>query len=433
MNLTVLEKQFYHWTLNNPNLLSKIKKGFYSMEEYEVLTTLSLDFFNKFNTPPSRDQIEEIIKVKGIEFSNSKLDAIYEIDMSQYEKDWLEQQTHSWIEWNTFDKSIHELINYVKTVAVTTENVHDVVEKGKRLIADRNNLTFDFDEGLDFFNPSHHKQRILTGMSTGYQFMDNLLGGGWSPKTLHVVMGPPKSGKTWWLVNLYANAVQSGHNSAYISLEVEDKKLMRRVGSNLLSIPYSKYVELSQNESYIKESIQDFCNTNLKVGTAVVKEYPASSATVPEIEAYLRKIEENRGKKFFTVFIDYINIVSNYRNANSENTYMKIKQLSEDLRAMAQRNEWCIITATQTNRGAMDASDISVTDTAESAGLLHTVDSMWAIIQDQLMAEQSEYYLKALLLRDENGKGNKQKFEVDRNYGRIVQAKDLAIDGNNFF
>ena len=42
-----------------------------------------------------------------------------------------------------------------------------------------------------------------------------------------------------------------------------------------------------------------------------------------------------KGVKLKTIIIDYINILSNYRNPNTENTYMKIKQIAEDLRAMA--------------------------------------------------------------------------------------------------
>ncbi len=430
MNLTLLEKYFYHWTLQNPSLLPKIKKGFYSSNEYEVLTKLSDEFFNKYTSVPTKEQIDEIIKLRSIDLNRDKLDAIYDVDLTQYEHGWLQQQTQSWIEWKTFDHSIMELLNFVKTVKVNTDNVHDVVEQGKRLILDRNNITFDFQEGLDFFNPEHHKQRIITGQSTGYQFLDNCLGGGWSPKQLVVLIGAPKKGKTWWMVNLYGNAILNGINAAYISLEVEDRKLLKRVGSNLLRIPYNKYTDLSQDENFMKEKLKNFSSEHLKVGKSAIKEYPASCATVTDIENYVRKMEEIKGEKFFLVFVDYINIISNWRNPNSENTYMKIKQLSEDLRAMAQRNEWCVVTATQTNRGAMDSSDMFVSDVAESAGLLHTVDAMFGIIQDEMMAQSKEYYLKALLLRDETGIGNKQKFNVHHEYGMIVQSKDSEIDSN---
>ena len=35
------------------------------------------------------------------------------------------------------------------------------------------------------------------------------------------------------------------------------------------------------------------------------------------------------------VYIDYLNLMKNWRNPNSENTYLKVKQLAEDVKAVA--------------------------------------------------------------------------------------------------
>jgi len=430
MNQTLLEKHFFHWSLKNPQLLDKIKKGFYTSNEYDVLSDLGLRFFNKYGATPSKDQYTDILKVKGLDkdITESKVDAIFDVDLGQYETDWIKEQTEAWVEWKTFDSSLFELMNMIKTTKVTTENVHDLVEKSKRILLDRNNLSFDFQSGLDIFNPAAHKQRILTGFSTGYSFIDQGLGGGWSPKTLHCFVGAPKAGKSWWLSNIFSNGIQNGYNCAYVSCEVEDTKLLKRIGSNLYRIPYSQYTDLSQDESYMKGKISDFKAAVLKPGFGDVKEFGASTATVLDIENYLKKMQEINKREYFLVCIDYINILSNWRNPNTENTYMKIKQISEDLRAMAQRNNWCIVTATQTNRSAMNSSDMQLQDIAESAGLLHTVDSLWGLIRDEMMTMNKEYYLKALLLREEGGMGTKQRFEVNYDYGLITQSKDAMID-----
>ena len=41
---------------------------------------------------------------------------------------------------------------------------------------------------------------------------------------------------------------------------------------------------------------------------------------------------EERKIKLGCIVIDYINILSNFRNPNFENTYLKIKQIAEDLK-----------------------------------------------------------------------------------------------------
>jgi replicative DNA helicase len=163
----------------------------------------------------------------------------------------------------------------------------------------------------------------------------------------------------------------------------------------------------------------------LPPGKLYVKEFPTSQATVLDVESYLKTLEETTGNKLKVIVIDYINILANYRNPNSENTYLKIKQIAEDLRAMAVRNDWLIITATQINRSAWDSSEVTMQNIAESAGLAHTADMMYAIIQDSEMHAKREYFLKILKIRDGEGKGTKCRFEIDYEYMRLTETQDV--------
>jgi hypothetical protein len=113
--------------------------------------------------------------------------------------------------------------------------------------------------------------------------------------------------------------------------------------------------------------------------------------------------------------------MKNWRNPNSENTYMKIKQIAEDLRGMAVRNEWAIITGTQTKQGDFDASDLTINSAAESSGLVATVDGMFGIIQDPIMYSNGEYKLKLLANREDGYKNSYKIFNVDYKYMRIIE------------
>jgi len=100
---------------------------------------------------------------------------------------------------------------------------------------------------------------------------------------------------------------------------------------------------------------------------------------------------------------------------------MKIKQIAEDLRAMAMRNDWIVITASQVNRSAFDSTDINMTSVSESAALIHTVDVMFGIIQDPIMYSQNEYILKLIANRDDGYKNTKRKFKVNYDYMKITE------------
>lgn len=240
------------------------------------------------------------------------------------------------------------------------------------------------------------------------------------------------SHNTLWLGNIAAQAIRASSNVAVITLELNDRKYMKRIGSNLLGIKMSEYNQMTEDPELIKKKIRNLAFDNLsEPGQLYVKEFGTSQASVIDVEKWLRKVEEVKGIKFKIIVIDYINIMKNWRNPNTENTYMKIKQIAEDLRAMGQRNGWSIITATQTKQSEFDATDLSMNSASESSGLVATVDGMFGIIQDPLMYSNNEYKLKVLANRDEGYKNSYKKFIVDYNYMRISEDPNSQIMNEN--
>jgi replicative DNA helicase len=237
-----------------------------------------------------------------------------------------------------------------------------------------------------------------------------------------------KIGKSIWLANVAANSVKLGYNTAVLSLEMRDRKLIKRLGANLLGINMKEYNKMAEDKVLMKQKIGNMGYESLQVpGKLYVKEFPTSSAGVPDIERYLLKMEELKGIKFKVIVLDYINILKNWRNANSENTYMKIKQIAEDARAMAMRNNWAIVTATQINRSGFGSTDLSANNISESAALGHTVDAMFGIIQDEMMHANREYILKLIANRDDGYKNARQKFLINYDLMRITQDMDSQM------
>ena len=110
-----------------------------------------------------------------------------------------------------------------------------------------------------------------------------------------------------------------------------------------------------------------------------------------------------------------------------DKVYLKIKQLAEDLRAMSKRLDIAIITATQVNRDAIDASDASMKDTSESTGLLHTVDGLFGIVQNPMLKSQGKYKIKTLKNRDGGYVGTSILFDIQYNLMRITQDPNSEI------
>jgi KaiC/GvpD/RAD55 family RecA-like ATPase len=387
-------------------------------------------FWKKYQQIPSKIQVRESAKLLKIEdkITDTLLDSMWSINLDDYDQDWLQQNVESWVEWKTLEKSAVDSINYIRSTEVTPDNIKDVINTYKSIVVDRNKVDFSFDMGLNFRDPDSHKQPSNLTFSSGYDYIDFCLGGGFSAKGLYVFLGQPKVGKTLWLGNIATQAIRASNNVAIITLELNDRKYMKRLGSNLLGIRMSEYKDSAENDALIKKKVTNLAFENLRTpGELVVKEFPTSQASAIDVENWLTKVEQIMGMKFKIVIIDYINIMKNWRNPNSENTYMKIKQIAEDLRAAAQRNQWAIVTATQTKQSEFDATDLSMNSASESSGLVATVDGMFGIIQDPMMYTNNEYKLKLLANRDEGYKNSYKKFIVDYNYMRISEDPNSQI------
>jgi archaellum biogenesis ATPase FlaH len=424
MDLSHSENIILRYVLKHAIYVESCKAEYFKNTGFQEMFKLANKFWDKYNDCPTSDQLKEGVKLEGLDskISNGEIDAVYSVDLEKYQDDWLRETTELFIEYKNLVSSAADGVKYIQTTPVTSENIKEVISKFKNIVVERNNLDFTFDQGLDFFHPDSHKQLTYNRFSSGFPFIDTVLGGGFNAKSLYVFMGMPKVGKSLWLGNLAAQAVKSGHNVAVISLEMGDRKYVKRLGANLLGIPVNDYGNQAEDNSKIKKKIGSLTYDNLRVpGKLFVKEFPTSQASSMDVERYLKKVEEFNGIKFKVVVIDYINIMKNWRNPNSENTYMKIKQIAEDIRGVAMANEWAIITATQTKQSDFDSTDLSINSAAESSGLVATVDGLFGIIQDPMMYANREYKLKLIANRDDGYKNAYKMFNVDYTYMRIVE------------
>lgn len=425
-----LENVWFCSIISDPIYVESAKPSFFKDVRYQESFKIVKSFWKKYSEIPTSKQVREVVKLLKLEdkVPYNQVETIFGYDLKDFDPVWLRENTEAWIEWKNLEQSAIDSITYIKSTEVTPDNIKDVVNTFKTIVVERNNLDFSFDLGLDFNDPEAHKQPRSSTFSSGYDFIDIALGGGFSAKSLYVFLGQPKVGKTLWMGNIAAQAIRSSNNVAVITLELNDRKYMKRIGANLLGIRMSDYNDSAEDMELIKKKIRNLTFDNLATpGQLYVKEFGTSQASVLDVEKWLRKVEEVKGIKFRIIVIDYINIMKNWRNPNSENTYMKIKQIAEDLRAMGQRNGWAIVTATQTKQSEFDATDLSMNSASESSGLVATVDGMFGIIQDPLMYTNNEYKLKVLANRDEGYKNAYKKFLVDYNYMRIMEDPNSQI------
>jgi len=428
LDIVEFEKVFYLYTLENPKYFKSIKPEFFDNDDLGLLFKVSKVFHERFNEAPSKDQIKLLTKQKQFKdkITESLVDLIFDQNMKSYDDEWVNETTEAWILWKNLDKTIIDTIEYVKTVKVTPQNIKEIVSKTKGLFVERNSIVFDESLGLNFFDPVSHKIASENKITSSHKWVDMRSSGGYSLKTLIVYAGEQNIGKSIWLANDAVKYIKDGHDVAFISAEMAEGDVIQRIGANMLNVPMSKYEKFAKDPKKLQKKLASLSGSIIPPGNLYVKEFPTSQATVNDLESYLKSLEDSKGIKLKVIIVDYINILSNQRNPNTENTYMKIKQIAEDLRAMAQRNEWIVITGTQINRSGYDSSEINMGNIAESAGLSHTADMMYGIIQDSSMHLNNEYWLKILKIRKGSGKNSKCRYTINYDYMRLEETDEIV-------
>ena len=434
-NNTFIQNVYYHYILSEPSLVTRFEPDFFSAKPVQYAFKLAKDYAVKYHQAPTVDQLKQLVIENNMQdvLQDDVIDVLYAQRqmLSQYTDEWLYDETTNWAILENVKKSIVDAAAYLKLNQDEMEsgNAKQIVEHIKTMFNRSCVLEFsdDLETGSDFWDAESHKQKKLIRSSLGYDFIDFCLNGGGFPGALICFAGAPKTGKSLWLQNICVKSVEKGENNAYITLELPEEMVISRMGANMFSIPSLEYEKYTKDTIEFKEKMTRYRKSKLvKPGALIVKDFPTSTLSVIELESYLLAKEEELSTeghpfKFKNIFIDYLNIMKNYRNPNSENTYMKIKQIAEDLRAMGKKNGWCIITATQTNRSQFDTNDINASQISESAGLGATVDAMFGIIADALMLAQGKYYLKCIYDRVSPQANKKKLFDCNFNFLRISE------------
>jgi hypothetical protein len=193
------EKTFFNFSLLKPKYLSKIGKGYYTSKEIDALSSLANLFYVKFKETPSAEQMKLLIDhskaAKQLDISKDLVTAIYDVNLKEIDAEWLEKTAEAWIKWRTFDTTLLDTMEYVQTNKVTPDNVDTIINKVKTLINERNNLNFNTDLGLDFFDPTCHDQLQEDKITSGYDVIDAVTYGGYDKQSLIVYAGEQNIGK----------------------------------------------------------------------------------------------------------------------------------------------------------------------------------------------------------------------------------------------
>jgi len=106
-----------------------------------------------------------------------------------------------------------------------------------------------------------------------------------------------------------------------------------------------------------------------------------------------------------------------------------VKAIAEELRAIAQKHNIVMISATQTNREGISGEEVDLSKVSESAGLPQTTDFFAGIFQSEEQREQRMAILKVLKTRYASNTNQKIALGVNYDLMRFYELEHIDEDG----
>lgn len=412
-------------------VLPFLKDEYFTDRNERLIFSEIKQFIDKYNSNPTYESL--VIQLNGKNISEdeyrSTMEIINDIHSTKDETcklDWLIDKSEDFCK----NQAIYN--GLLESIAIA-DGKNTTKEKGAipQILTDALSVGFDTNVGHDFlenyvdrFEYYHRKEEKIP---FDLQFFNKVTNGGFSKKTLNVFLAPPHSGKTLLMCHMTAAYLLQGKNVLYITLEMAEEEIAKRIDSNLLNVSIEDLMNLDRTSFEKKVGrLKEKCT-----GKLIIKEYPTGVGSANHFRSLLNELNLKVNFIPEVVIIDYLNICSSSRikSNGSVNSYYLIKSISEEIRGLSQEFNIPIITATQTNKGGVNNSDLDMASVSESFALNATCDSMFGIINTEEMRNLNQILIKQIKnrYRDLN-RDNKFIIGVDTLKMRLYDVEMSAQD-----
>ena len=242
------------------------------------------------------------------------------------------------------------------------EEISCVINEAIKLGSDNN---FGYDYKIDFERRFEKKQR--NAVTTGWTEIDALARGGLGRGELGVVIAPTGAGKSMVLVHLGTQAVKAGKTVVHYTLELQDTIIASRYDSCLTGVSLN---DLHDFKDHIAEKVADV------EGELIVKEYPTKSASVSTLRNHLERLRRS-DKNADMIIVDYGDLLRPKKTYKERRT--ELETIYEELRGLAQEFDCPIWTASQTNRGGLNAEVITMESISEAFNKCFVADFIFTV------------------------------------------------------
>lgn len=189
-----------------------------------------------------------------------------------------------------------------------------------------------FEAAVDMLNNLETKQ--LTGVPTGFAYLDGAMGG-FQPTDLVIVAAESSQGKTSLALNMTQTAIDHDHGVAFISLEMSNRQLIKRMICAKTAVPFKK---LKENIALIQQAGSEYKNQPLYIADI-------TNNSIDHISGLIRNAYIRYGIKI--AVIDYLQLLGDRTQRSRE---QEVGKVTRALKNLAKELKITVIALSQLSR-----------------------------------------------------------------------------------
>lgn len=420
------------------SVLPHLKREYFIDAADERLFNYIKFFGDKYNKRPDASVLKILL-----EKDNGLNDGIFtsletQIDLLDTKRPQLDQTAFMIEETEGFCKQ-QALYNALSNALAIKSNAELPIDKRNKklpdvgmipeLMRDALGVCFDTSVGHNYmsdwetrYNSYHDKAAKIP---FDIDILNRVTKGGAEYKTLNILLAGSNAGKSLGLCHLVAGYLNQGMNVLYISMEMSEEAIGKRIDANLLNVSMDD-LDAIPKEMFGKKIAK---LREKVVGNLYFKQFPTGAAHVGHFRTLLQELRTKQNFVPQIIIIDYLGICASQRiGYGGENSYGYVKAIAEEIRGLSIETNTCVWTAAQTTRGSWEKSDIDMGDTAESAGLVHTADFILGIVETEQLAQQGQQMFKQVKSRyGDKSKWSRFFLAVDKGLQRWSQLENNSF------
>ena len=341
-----------------------IDKKFFESDANKWIVQEIKDYYDEYKKEPTLDVFKgQVSKLDNPSLKKSVVEQLKTVytQIGQDDFEYVKNEFTSFCINQNMKNVILQSVDLLKSG--NYDRIKDLVDKAMK-VGVESDLGMDY--LLDFEERFSETGRET--VATGWDCVDDLMGGGLGPGELGVVVAPSGVGKSWMLACLGAAAVRAGKTVVHYTLELSQHYVGLRYDTVFTHIPS---VDLKEKKDEVYGKLKRL------PGKLKVKYYPPKGASSKTIQLHIEKMIA-AGNRPDLIIVDYADLLLSHSN-KTDSTYAEQGGVYIDLRGMSGELQIPIWTASQTNRSAIDSEVIEADKIADSYAKVMNADFIMSL------------------------------------------------------